>query len=420
MTRFTLTPLVAAAILATTSLVALAQVTPEPSATKEAAPAQGTPVETAPPNAENQTPAFEGQTRAPQPAEMPVVTAEPVASDLPRLWAMEFLPDGRMLVTAKAGQMHLVDTQGTAFEVTGVPEVDANGQGGLLDVALSPDFAETGLVFFSFSEPRDGGNGTSVASARLVENDAGGGALENVSVIFQQTPTYAGDKHFGSRLAFGPEGALYVTVGERSDREPRVQSQDLGSGLGKVFRLTPTGEAFDGNPFAGQDGALPEIWSYGHRNTQAAAIDGDGRLWIVEHGPMGGDELNRPEPGQNYGWPEVTYGLEYSGAPVGEGVTQREPTLQPIYYWDPVIAPSGMAFYEGDEFPEWAGAALIGGLVTKGLVVVHLNGDQVASEQRIPLNARVRDVKLGPDGAVYVVTEDRDAGTSDILRLTKG
>jgi len=420
MTRFTLTPLVAAAILATTSLVALAQVTPEPSATKEAAPAQGTPVETAPPNAENQTPAFEGQTRAPQPAEMPVVTAEPVASDLPRLWAMEFLPDGRMLVTAKAGQMHLVDTQGNAFEVTGVPEVDANGQGGLLDVALSPDFAETGLVFFSFSEPRDGGNGTSVASARLVENDAGGGALENVSVIFQQTPTYAGDKHFGSRLAFGPEGALYVTVGERSDREPRVQSQDLGSGLGKVFRLTPTGEAFDGNPFAGQDGALPEIWSYGHRNTQAAAIDGDGRLWIVEHGPMGGDELNRPEPGQNYGWPEVTYGLEYSGAPVGEGVTQREPTLQPIYYWDPVIAPSGMAFYEGDEFPEWAGAALIGGLVTKGLVVVHLNGDQVASEQRIPLNARVRDVKLGPDGAVYVVTEDRDAGTSDILRLTKG
>lgn len=413
---------VATALLAATAPAALAQqeVEAEPSATGEAAPAQGTPVETSIPNAEDQTPAFAGQTRAPQPAEMPEVSVEPVASDLPQLWAMEFLPDGRMLVTAKDGPMHIVDDTGRVFEVTGVPEVDADGQGGLLDVALSPDFAESGRVFFSFSEPREGGNGTSVASARLVVDDADGGTLEDVTVIFQQTPTYDGDKHFGSRLVFGTEGELYVTVGERSDREPRVQSQDLGSGLGKVFRLTATGEPFEGNPFAGQEGALPEIWSYGHRNMQSAALDDQGRLWTVEHGPLGGDELNRPEAGANYGWPEVTYGLEYSGDPVGEGVTQREPTLQPIYYWDPVIAPSGMAFYDGDVFPEWAGAALIGGLVTEGLVVVHLEDDRVTTEQRIPLDARVRDVKVGPDGAVYVVTEDRDAGTSDILRLTKG
>ncbi|MDO9640264.1 MAG: PQQ-dependent sugar dehydrogenase [Pseudotabrizicola sp.] len=422
MTRFALRPFViATALLTATPFAVLAQdeVEPEPSATGEAAPVQGTPVETSPPNAENQQPAFGGQTRAPQPAEMPEVSTETVASDLPQLWALEFLPDDRMLVTAKEGQMHLIDADGTATEVTGVPEVDSRGQGGLLDVALAPDYAESGMVFFSYAEPRDGGNGTSVASARLVLDDEGGGALEDVTVIFQQTPTYDGDKHFGSRLVFGPEGELYVTVGERSDVEPRVQSQELSSGLGKVFRLTATGEPWEGNPFADQDDALPEIWSYGHRNTQSAALDGQGRLWIVEHGPLGGDELNRPEPGENYGWPEVTYGLEYSGEPVGAGITQQEPTVQPLYYWDPVIAPSGMAYYEGAEFPEWDGAFLIGGLVTQGLVVLHLDGDQVTTEERVPLDARARDVKVGPDGAVYVVTEDRNAGTSAILRLTK-
>jgi glucose/arabinose dehydrogenase len=423
MSRRTIAPFVlASAFLTATSISALAQTDaePAPSATGEVPAAEGTPVETSPPNAKDYAPAFEGQTRAPQPAEMPVVASETVATGLPQLWAMEFLPDDRMLVTAKVGQMYIVDAEGTAVEVTGLPEVDARGQGGLLDVALSPDFADTGLVFFSFSEPREGGNGTSVASARLVENDQGGGVLEDLTVIFQQMPTYDGDKHFGSRLVFGPEGELYVTVGERSDEATRVQAQDLGSGFGKVFRLTATGEPFEGNPFADQEGALPEIWSYGHRNTQSAALDSEGRRWIVEHGPMGGDELNRPEPGENYGWPEVTYGLEYSGEPVGEGLTQREATVQPIYYWDPVIAPSGMAFYKGEVFPEWNGAALIGGLITEGLVVVELDGDQVKSEQRVPLDARVRDVKVGPDGAVYVVTEDRESGTSDILRLTKG
>jgi aldose sugar dehydrogenase len=381
----------------------------------------GEPAETAPPNAPDQTPAFEGQTRAPQPAEPAAVTEEVVADGLPQLWSMEFLPDGRMLVTAKAGAMHIVGEDGTAGpEITGVPEVDADGQGGLLDVALAPDYESSGLIYFSFSEPREGGNGTSVASAKLVPDDAGGGALEDVTVIFQQMPTYDGDKHFGSRLTFGPEGELYVTVGERSDVEPRVQAQDISSGLGKVFRIDAAGAALPDNPFVDQDGALPEIWSLGHRNMQAAALDGEGRLWTVEHGPRGGDELNRPEAGKNYGWPEVTYGIDYSGEPIGEGITQKAETEQPVYYWDPVIAPSGMAFYDGDEFPTWKNAFLIGGLVAEGVVVVHLEGDRVAFEERVPLEARVRDVKVGPDGAVYAVTENPDAGTSQIIRLSSG
>jgi glucose/arabinose dehydrogenase len=381
----------------------------------------GEPAETAPPNATDQTPAFEGQTRAPKPAQPAVVTQEVVADGLPQPWSMEFLPDGRMLVTAKAGAMHIVDEDGTAGpEITGVPEVDDDGQGGLLDVELAPDYESSGLIYFSFSEPRDGGNGTSVASARLVPDEAGGGALEDLKVIFQQMPTYDGDKHFGSRLTFGPQGELYVTVGERSDVEPRVQAQDISSGLGKVFRIDAAGVALPDNPFVDQDGALPEVWSLGHRNMQAAALDGEGRLWTVEHGPKGGDELNRPEAGKNYGWPEVTYGIDYSGAPIGDGITQKAETEQPVYYWDPVIAPSGMAFYEGEEFPGWKNAFLIGGLVAQGVVIVHMEGDRVVSEERVPLDARVRDVKVSPDGTVYAVTENPDAGTSQIIRLSSG
>jgi glucose/arabinose dehydrogenase len=324
-----------------------------------------------------------------------------------------------MLVTAKAGAMHVIAVDGTlSREISGVPEVDAAGQGGLLDVALAPDFAETNRIFFSFSEPRDGGNGTSVASATLLLDQEGGGDLKDLEVIFRQTPTFDGQSHFGSRLVFGPEGELFVTVGERSDAAVRVQAQDVSSGLGKIFRIDQSGAAWPDNPFVGQAGALSEIWSYGHRNMQSAALDGEGRLWTVEHGPRGGDELNRPEAGRNYGWPEVTYGIDYSGAPIGAGVTATEATAQPIYYWDPVIAPSGMSLYNGTEFPEWENAFLIGGLVARAVVVVHLENGRVAFEERVPVGARVRDVKTGPDGAVYAVTESR-AGPSEILRLTR-
>ncbi|MFD1747078.1 PQQ-dependent sugar dehydrogenase [Rhizobium helianthi] len=385
-----------------------------------AAMAQGKPAETRPANAPDQKPAFAGQTRAPQPAQPVSVKKQVIADGLPHLWAMEFLPDGRMLVTAKQGKMHILSAEGKPGPaLDGVPKVLAVGQGGLLDVALAPDYGTSGMIFFSFSEQREDGNGTSVASAKLVPDDKGGGKLENVKVIFRQTPSYDGNKHFGSRLAFGAKGELYVTVGERSDAEPRVQAQELSSGLGKIFRITQAGKPFDGNPFAKQKDALPEIWSLGHRNLQSATVDDKGRLWTVEHGPRGGDELNRPEAGKNYGWPEVTYGVEYSGNPVGKGITQMANTEQPLYYWDPVIAPSGMAFYNADAIPEWKGAFLVGGLVSQGVVVLHMDGDKVKYEERVPLEARIRDVKVGPDGAVYAVTEQRGGGQSSIIKLTK-
>jgi len=378
----------------------------------------GTAVETRRPNGAGQKPAFEGQIRAPQPSQVVKIRAEPVAEGLPNLWAMEFLPDGAMLVTAREGTMHIVSDEGdVSAAISGVPEVDSSGQGGLLDVALAPDFETSGVIFLSFSEPRDGGNGTSVASAKLVRSGAGA-ALEGTKVIFQQMPTYDGNKHYGSRLVFGLDNALYVTVGERSDRKTRVQAQDITSGLGKVFRIDMQGKALPDNPFVKTDGAMPEIWSYGHRNMQAAALDGQGRLWTVEHGPKGGDELNRPQAGMNYGWPKVTYGVEYSGSKIGDGITTLEGTEQPVYYWDPVIGPSGMAFYDGDAIPEWKGAFLIGGLVAQGLVVLHMDGDRVKFEENVPLEARIRDVKVAPDGSVYAVTESRGGG-STILKLTK-
>lgn len=378
------------------------------------------PVETKPPNARGQEPAFAGQTRAPQPAQDVGVKTETVADGLPHLWSMEFLPDGRMLVAAKAGNLYILGKDGKPGEaIDGVPKVDDDGQGGLLDIALAPDFATSGTIFFSFSEPRGGGkNGTSVARARLARNDAGtSGRLEDVKVIFQQKPAYDGDKHFGSRLAFAPDGALFVTVGERSDTPIRDRAQDLSYGMGKVFRIEPDGSVPDDNPFVGDSKAQPEIWSWGHRNLQGAVVAPDGRLWTVEHGPKGGDELNHPQAGKNYGWPIITYGIDYNGKPIGDGITKHEGMEQPVYYWDPVIAPSGMAVYEGDEFPQWRGAILIGGLVARGIVVLRMDGDRVASEERVPLEARIRDVKVGPGGAVYAVTETRGGGSS-ILRLT--
>jgi glucose/arabinose dehydrogenase len=384
------------------------------------AQAQNEPVETRAANAADQQPQSPDQTRAPQPATMAQIKQEVIATDLPQLWSLEFLPDGRMLVTVKEGAMRIIDGEGMAGpDIAGVPEVYVSGQGGLLDVALAPDFETSSHIFFSYSEPREGGNGTTVASARLALDDNGGGKLEDVGIIFRQTPTYNGRSHFGSRLVFGSQGELFVTVGERSNAAVRVQAQDISSGLGKVFRIDQSGAPLPDNPFVDQAGALPEIWSLGHRNMQSASLDGKGRLWTVEHGPRGGDELNRPEAGMNYGWPEVTYGIDYSGAPIGKGITASAETQQPVYYWDPVIAPSGMAYYDGDEFPEWRGAFLIGGLVAQALVVVHLENDRVAFEERVPLGARIRDVKVGPDGAVYAVTESR-SGPSQILRLTNG
>jgi glucose/arabinose dehydrogenase len=391
----------------------------QPPATGEAK-APGRPVETEAANARDQKPAFTNQTRAPQPDAMPKIAHQPVAEGLPQLWSMEFLPDGRMLVAAKKGSMHVVSKDGKpSTALKGVPAVVSDGQAGLLDVAVAPDFATSNRIYFSFSEPREDGNGTSVASARLVLDDTGGAALEDVSVIFRQMPGYDNTKHYGSRLVFGNQGELYVTVGERSDRNTRVFAQDLKSGFGKIFRIDTSGKALSDNPFAEDADAQPEIWSYGHRNLQSAALDAQGRLWTVEHGPKGGDELNMPQAGKNYGWPVITYGIDYSGSAIGDGITEKAGMEQPVYYWDPVIGPSGMVFYDGDAFPEWKGAALIGGLVSTGLVVLHMDGDRVSHEERVPLDARIRDVKVGPDGAIYAVTENPSDSTSSILRLTR-
>jgi glucose/arabinose dehydrogenase len=382
-------------------------------ADKAAASPSGAPVATGRPNAPDQMPAFRGQTRAPAVASTPVeVTAEVEGLDRP--WALEFLPDGRMLVTEKSGTLRIIAAGGAdGTDVTGVPKVDARGQGGLLDVALSPSFADDKLIYLSFSEPRGDGNGTSLARARLVEEN-GGARLDDVQILFRQMPSWPSTKHFGSRIVFAPDGKLFLAMGERSLPEPRMQAQDLASHLGKVVRLNADGSVPDDNPFVGRSDARPEIWSYGHRNIQSATLGGDGRLWTVEHGPRGGDELNRPEAGKNYGWPVITYGIDYSGQPIGQGITAKEGMEQPVYYWDPVIGPSGMAFYDERMFPAWRGSMLIGGLVSHGIVRVVLKGDRVVGEERIDLGDRIRDVKVGPEGAVYALTDGSDGR---ILRI---
>jgi aldose sugar dehydrogenase len=361
------------------------------------------------------SPPTQGQAQAPRsptpPPTQGVVRVETVARGLEHPWALEFLPDGRMLVTERPGRLRLVDRSGRISEpLAGVPEVEVGGQGGLLDVALDPKFAENRLVYLSYAELREGGAGTAVARGRLDE-----GRLEAVRVIYRQQPKVAGGNHFGSRLVFARDGKLFVTQGERADY--REQAQDLSSHLGKIVRINADGSVPDDNPFAGKAGARPEIWSYGHRNIQAAAIHAEtGQLWTVEHGARGGDELNHPEAGKNYGWPVITYGVDYSGLKIGEG-TAKEGMEQPVYFWDPVIAPSGMLFYTGDAFPAWKGSVLVGSLQPGALVRLELEHGKVAREERYEeggLGTRIRDVRQGPDGLVYVLT---DEGNGRVLRV---
>jgi aldose sugar dehydrogenase len=365
------------------------------------------PLETRTANAPDQQPAFEGQTRACGiVTDTAAYTVEVVARGLEHPWAVEPLPGGDLLVTERPGRMRIVSDSGAVGEpITGLPRVDARGQGGLLDVALSPSFASDRTIFWSYAEPRRGGNGTAVARGVLAQN---GRSVGSVQVIFRVEPTYDGDKHFGSRLTFGPDGMLYVTTGERSDTPMRHHSQELDNHLGKIIRIAPDGSVPDDNPFAGQDSARPEIWTYGHRNVQAAAFDPEGRFWVVEHGPAGGDELNLIEKGLNYGWPLVTYGEEYSGDVIPDAVTNREGFEPPVYYWDPVIAPSGAQFYTGDAFPDWRGSLFVGGMKDTRLVRLTLEDERVTGEEHLLADRgqRVRDVRQGPDGALYIVTDE--------------
>lgn len=356
-------------------------------------------------NTPEQRPAFAGQTRAPAVSVSVPVQTEVVARGLDRPWAVEMMPDGRLIVTEKEGRLRIVGRDGRLGEpIAGVPRVDARDQGGLLDVALQPDFASSRRIWISYAEPQEGGrNNTAVAVGTLAADDR---SLTDVRVVWRQQPAWDSTKHFGSRIAFDGQGHVFITTGERSNPEPRVFAQDLGAGLGKVIRLNLDGSVPRDNPFVGRQGALPEIWSYGHRNLQSAAVDAQGRLWTVEHGPRGGDELNLPLAGRNYGWPVITYGEEYSGQPVGQGLTAREGMEQPVYYWDPVIAPSGMVVYSGSLAPQWRGDIFIGGLRTEGLVRLTLQNDRVVGEERMPLGARTRDVTQGGDGALYAALDN--------------
>ena len=391
-------------------LLALAATSPAWGQSSGAAgPTRGCPpLETREPNVPEQRPAFEDQTRAcPAPSNV-AFDLVVLAKGLDRPWAVEPLPGGDLLVTEKPGRMRIVTAAGQMGEpMAGVPEVDADGQGGLLDVALSPAFDGDRTLYWSFSEPRQGGNGTSVARGVLSTDRQ---RLEQVRVIFRARPTYDGDKHYGSRLAFGPDGKLYVTLGERSDQAVRPQAQQLDSHMGKILRINPDGSVPDDNPFVGRSGALPEIWTLGHRNVQAAAFDPEGRLWVVEHGPQGGDELNLVERGKNYGWPLMAYGEEYSGQPIPDAVTARSGYQQPVYHWDPVIAPSGAQVYTGAAFPAWRGSLFVGAMKDTRLVRLALVKGRVAGEEHLlsDRGQRVRDVRQGSDGALYVVTDQQN------------
>jgi aldose sugar dehydrogenase len=336
------------------------------------------------------------------------IKVETVASGLANPWGLAFLPDEQMLVTERPGTLRLVAKDGTKSNpVSGVPEVFAQGQGGLLDVAIDPDFKSNRLVYLSYAEPGEGGASTAVARGKLGET-----GLENLEVIFRQEPKVAGGNHFGSRLVFAPDGKLFVTLGERFTFE---RAQDLSNDLGKILRINPDGSIPKDNPFVGREGARPEIWSYGHRNAQGAAIHPEtGKLWENEFGPMGGDELNIPEAGKDYGWPVVSWGSHYDGRAIPEPPTHPE-FADAIYHWNPVISPSGMTFYTAEAIAAWKGNLLIGGLSSQAIVRLSLDGESVTAEERIPMGARIRDVVQAPDGSAYALTDEQDG---KILRLT--
>ncbi len=382
------------------------------------------PLETGTANAPEQKPAFPGQTRACAVKSDAAFDVIVVAKGLDHPWAVEPLPNGDFLITEKSGQMRIVLAKGEIGQPIGgllpigqggvsatsgqggLPPITARGQGGLLDVALSPNFEKDRTIFWSFSEQREGGSGTSVARGVLSEDRKN---LEQVRVIFRAMPTYDNGLHFGSRLAFGPDGKLYITLGDRFDKATtRPQAQQLNSHLGKVIRINPDGSVPADNPFAKQSGALPEIWDIGHRNVQSATFDDKGQLWTVEHGAKGGDELNLIEKGKNYGWAIISYGEEYSGEPIPGNITAREGLEQPVYYWDPVIAPSGMQFYTGSAFPGWRGNIFIGGLASQKLVRLVIKDNRVVGEEHLleDRRQRIRDVRQGIDGALYVVTDE--------------
>lgn len=363
------------------------------------------PVETKAPNTDYK-PAFEGQTRVAgvkttTPYEVKVLT-----EGLNRPWGIAVLPDGRFLITEKGGTLRIAAADGTLSEpISGLPPVNDAGQGGLLGITLDPDFSNNRMVYWSFSENTADGTLTAVAKGRLADNER---TIEGARVIYRATPAHRSNLHYGSRLLFDRTGNLFVSTGERSDIVTRPQAQDLNSALGKILRITPEGKPAPGNPFEGRSDVRPEIYSYGHRNVQGLAfhpITGD--LWETEFGPRGGDELNLVQPGKNYGWPVITYGLEYSGKKIGDSIQQHEGMEQPVYYWDPVLSPSGMTFFKGNSIPEWENNLFIGGLSSVHIARLVIKDNKVVGEERLLTGEaqRFRDVQQGHDGALYAVTD---------------
>ena len=382
-----------------------------------AAPACADPVPGRAPNVPEFKPVFAGQTRAEAVTTVAKLTVTEVATGLKSPWAIALLPDGRALVTEKnPGAIRIIGRDGSISPaIAGLPPVDARGQGGMMGITLPPGGEAPNTVFWTYAEPRDGGNGLAVARGVLVDGPQP--MMTDVKVIFRVQPTLDSVQHFGGRLVFAPDGALFVTLGERSKLPGRVQAQDLASDFGKIVRINRDGSIPKDNPVVGKPGARPENWSYGHRNVLAAALDAKGRLWESEMGPQGGDELNLVVKAKDYGWPTITYGEEYTGAPIGAAITQQAGMEQPVYYWDPVIAPSGMAVYSGKMVPEWRGNILIGGLAVRSLVRLVLKGDKVVGEDRLlsDRTERIRDVVEGPDGGLWLVT---DAPDGKLLKVT--
>jgi glucose/arabinose dehydrogenase len=330
------------------------------------------------------------------------ISVQTVVDGLNQPWALAFLPDGRLLVTERVGNLRIIQQDGTLSDpVQGTPEVFAKGQGGLMDVALDPNFQQNQLVYLSFAAPGpDGKAATALGRGKLV-NDR----LENFEVIFRQEPWIDGALHFGNRIVFDDEGHLFLTLGERFQYNP---AQDLSNTLGKIVRLNLDGSIPEDNPFVNDPNADPAIWSYGHRNIEAAAFDPEtGKLWVAEMGPLGGDELNQPEAGRNYGWPVVSWGIHYNGDDIPDPPTHPE-FADAVAHYSPVFSPSGMVFYTGKQFPEWRGNALIGGLSAQDVVRLEIDGNEVVNEERIPLPERIRDVEQGPDGNIYIATGPKD------------
>jgi glucose/arabinose dehydrogenase len=376
---------------------------------------EGQPIETRPPELESDKPAFPGQTRAPYQATAPFVVSV-ITDKLKSPWSLAFLPDGKMLVTEKPGALRIVDPTGALSEpIKNTPPVHYSGQVGLLDVVLSGTYATDRRILISYSEDV-GDEKTNLALARATLDEAGG-TLNDVKVIFRAYPAVpiSVGANQGGRIAVAPDGSLFMTVGDRSKSPPWLVAQRLDTDLGKIIHITTDGAPAPGNPYIGKARARPEIWSIGHRSEEGLAFDPDGRLWEHENGPRGGDELNLITAGKNYGWPVVTHGIDYPGEKIDGGLTAKAGTEQPRYYWDPVIAPSGFAFYSGDLFPQWRGSAFIGGLRARFLDRVAISEGKVVNEEPLLVDqkSRIRDVRVGRDGALYVLTDD-----GKLLKLT--